>query len=149
MWLSPSKCDQHNVVTNMTLSPKSLLPYFSLVFGSWRQEIQWHKNCHQICTKFFWWQKLMWKISQGIVLEISWNYTLQKMFGQWEVEINLKTLIGRIMPNTTEQLEWDEVHAILSDYSLDGGGCWSPPDCQPRHSGLYFYFAFKFIFSKF
>jgi len=41
------------------------------------------------------------------------------------------------MPNTTAQLEWDEVHAILSDYSLDGGGCWSPPDCQPRHSGLY------------
>ena len=41
------------------------------------------------------------------------------------------TLIGRQIPNTTLEIEWDEVAEYVGA-DLDEGGCWEPTDCKPR-----------------
>ena len=41
------------------------------------------------------------------------------------------TLIGRILPNTSLEIDWDEVSETVEDGLLPGG-CWEPTDCKPR-----------------
>jgi hypothetical protein len=41
------------------------------------------------------------------------------------------TLLGRVLPNTTLEIEWDQIHNEISD-GLQPGGCWAPTDCEPR-----------------
>ena len=41
------------------------------------------------------------------------------------------TLIGRILPDTALDIEWDAVKAAVEPGLLDGG-CWEPTDCIPR-----------------
>ena len=39
--------------------------------------------------------------------------------------------MGRVIPNTTLEIEWDQIHNEISD-GLEAGGCWAPTDCEPR-----------------